>query len=153
MTTPASTTPLAEPAIARSLNVELLALDLNTCTRCTGSRASIDAALALVKPVLDAAGIKSRVHLRVIETEEQARQYRFVASPTIRVNGLDIAPALHESHCDSCGAVRLRRRNELPRVALPWGNARQGADRADRRGAHAGCIRRAHNGALIRRPG
>ncbi|MCC6774700.1 MAG: DUF2703 domain-containing protein [Gemmatimonadaceae bacterium] len=102
MTTPASTTPLAEPAIARSLNVELLALDLNTCTRCTGSRASIDAALALVKPVLDAAGIKSRVHLRVIETEEQARQYRFVASPTIRVNGLDIAPALHESHCDSC---------------------------------------------------
>lgn len=91
-----------EEAASPTVDIELLALDLSTCTRCTGSLASIEAALALTRPVLDAAGVEVRVRERVIETEEQARHYRFLASPTIRVNDLDIAPNIDESHCDSC---------------------------------------------------
>lgn len=90
------------PEAPTSVDIELLALDLNSCTRCTGSLASVEAAIALTEPVLGAAGIETRFQNRVIETEEQARRHHLYASPTIRIGGLDIAPDVHESHCESC---------------------------------------------------
>lgn len=99
MTTPAPSTPAASPT---TVDIELLALDLETCTRCTGSLASIESALALTRPVLEAAGIGVRLTERVIRTETEAQRHRFRASPTIRIGGIDIAPELHESRCESC---------------------------------------------------
>ena len=38
-----------------------------------------------------------------VTTEELAIKHKFVASPTIRVNGRDIQMDVRESRCDSCG--------------------------------------------------
>jgi len=47
------------------------------------------------------------VHLRrtLVDSEEKARKLGFVSSPTIRVNGRDIALELRESTCQSCGEL------------------------------------------------
>jgi hypothetical protein len=38
----------------------------------------------------------------LVDSEDMARRLKFVSSPTIRVNGRDIALELHETPCDSC---------------------------------------------------
>ncbi len=86
----------------RTVEIELLALDLNTCTRCVGSLANIQQAIALLQGVLEATGTTVSVIQRLIESEAQARQHQFVTSPTIRINGRDIALETVESPCDAC---------------------------------------------------
>ncbi|NCJ07888.1 DUF2703 domain-containing protein [Synechococcales cyanobacterium C] len=84
------------------IEIELLALDLKTCTRCAGSLANIHQAIALLQEILKATGVTVSVTQQLIESEEQARQQQFVASPTIRINGMDIALEMVESPCDTC---------------------------------------------------
>jgi hypothetical protein len=101
------TEPIA--ASARKLIIDFLYLDLTTCTRCRGTDRSLQAALADVGEVLTAAGIEVEVRKVHIRSEAEARTWRFVSSPTIRINGADIAFELRESSCgseaciDGCG--------------------------------------------------
>ena len=78
---PATSTP------AREVDIELLALDLASCTRCVGTLANIEAAIGRLRPVLDATGTAVRLRKTLIESEKQARLHRFETSPTIRING------------------------------------------------------------------
>lgn len=95
--------PTREPAAsAHPIAIELLALDLQTCTRCVGSQANLEHALATVQQVLHVTGHDVQVRTILIESAEQAKQHNFVTSPTIRINGHDIALETLESHCDSC---------------------------------------------------
>jgi hypothetical protein len=102
-------TAAAAPSSAQTLRIDFLFLDLRTCTRCRGTDRSLGAALTAVADVLQAAGIEVEVNKVHVASEEQARALRFVASPTIRVNGADIALELRESLCgseactDGCG--------------------------------------------------
>jgi len=97
--------------MTRKIEIDLLVLDLTTCDRCVGSDRSIDTALDVVRDVLDVTDAAVDVRRTVVETAEQARELRFVSSPTIRVNGRDIAPGLSESTCESdacaCGNVHI----------------------------------------------
>jgi hypothetical protein len=86
----------------REVDIELLALDLSSCTRCRGTLANIEAAIDTLRPVLEATGTTVRLQKTLIESEEQARRHRFETSPTIRINGRDIAFETRESRCDSC---------------------------------------------------
>jgi hypothetical protein len=83
------------------LRIELLFLDLTTCTRCRGADRSLEAALDLVRDLLEATGTEVKVDRIQVESAAQARELRFQSSPTIRVNGRDIAPELRESSCGS----------------------------------------------------
>jgi len=89
-------------AAPRVIEIELLALDLTSCTRCVGTLENIERAIDTVRPVLEVTEAQVNVRRLVIESEEQARQYRFVTSPTVRINGKDIAFETLESKCDSC---------------------------------------------------
>ena len=91
------------------MRIELLFLDLTKCGRCRAADRSLEAALDLVRGEVEATGIKvelARIH---VQSAEQASELGFASSPTIRVNGRDIAPELRESSCgseactDGCG--------------------------------------------------
>jgi len=83
--------------------IDLLYLDLSVCTRCQGTDTSLDDALADISKVLEATGVAVVVNKVNVLTEEQAKEYQFVSSPTIRVNGRDIQMEVKESLCESCG--------------------------------------------------
>ncbi len=89
----------------RTLTIELLALDLDTCGRCTGTDANLDAAIETVADVLREADVDVEVRKTVVKTAAQAEQLRFESSPTIRINGRDIALELRESNCGDCGDI------------------------------------------------
>jgi hypothetical protein len=92
-----------------TVRIEFLFLDLTTCTRCLGADASLESALEVVRDTLAAAGVEVRVDKVLVASEAQARALRFVSSPTIRVDGRDVALELRESSCgseactDGCG--------------------------------------------------
>ncbi len=90
------------PSSRTAVDIELLALDFSTCTRCVGTLANIEKAIDKVREVLDVTARDMRIHKILIESEEQARQHNFVTSPTIRINGRDIVFDTLESQCDSC---------------------------------------------------
>ena len=96
MTVPATTAP------TRTLQIEFLFLDLDTCTRCRATDATLLEAIARTRPALDAAGVAVSVTKTLVASEAQARVLGFVSSPTIRIDGVDIAGELVESACDSC---------------------------------------------------
>lgn len=93
----------AERATLRAvMDIELLALDLSTCDRCTGTDVSIEAAVKELRPTLAAAGIELRFRKTVVRTEEQATASRFQSSPTIRIDGRDLPIEFRESRCGDC---------------------------------------------------
>lgn len=52
---------------------------------------SHEEALARLREVMQEEGIDSEIEIVKVETEEQAQEHRFVGSPTILVDGQDIA--------------------------------------------------------------
>ena len=91
-----------EKVINRVVELEFLYLDLDTCTRCVGTNENLETAVQSVADVLAFTKTELSINKILIENEEQAREHRFVTSPTIRVNGRDIALEFRESQCDSC---------------------------------------------------
>ena len=68
---------------------------------------SYDLALERLREVMDEEGIPSEVEVIKVETEEQARELRFVGSPTIRVDGQDIDPPSESRYALTCRTYRL----------------------------------------------
>lgn len=92
----------APEVVPRTLAVELLFLDRDVCTRCRGADDALDAAVAAAAPALRALGVTMAVRRVLVESEAIAERVRLVTSPTIRIDGRDIAPVA-ESLCESCG--------------------------------------------------
>jgi hypothetical protein len=90
-----------EPRTADTITIDFLFLDLTTCERCVGTDRNLDSALELARGVLAATGATVEVRRTLVETAEQARELRFVSSPTIRIDGRDIALELKETSCGS----------------------------------------------------
>jgi hypothetical protein len=89
----------------RQVRIELLALDLATCGRCTRTEANLDAAVRSVAGMLREADIEVATEKHVVTSIDEAERLRFLSSPTIRVKGTDIALDLRESACDDCGEI------------------------------------------------
>lgn len=87
----------------RKITIDFLYLDLDVCTRCQGTDNSLDEALSEVSKVLEATGVEVVVNKINVVSEELAVQYKFISSPTIRINGHDIQMDIKESTCESCG--------------------------------------------------
>jgi len=88
---------------AKKIRIDFLYLDLEVCTRCQGTDRVLDEAVADVRHILQAAGASVEVNKVNMKTADLAIQYRFVSSPTIRINGRDIDVDVKESLCESCG--------------------------------------------------
>lgn len=85
------------------LNVELLVIDLETCQRCVPTGDQLRTAVNLLAPVADALGIELKHSEVVVQTPEEAKEHALWSSPTIRLNGQDVAQDIRESLCESCG--------------------------------------------------
>jgi hypothetical protein len=96
-----STMDAAPPSseVRRAVAIDFLFLDLSTCERCSGTGGNIETALAAVEGVLRATGTRVELRRFHVRSVEQARALEFVSSPTIRVNGRDVAPETLESEC------------------------------------------------------
>jgi hypothetical protein len=68
---------------------------------------SHDLALGRLREVMDEEGIPGEVEVIKVETEDQARQLRFVGSPTIRVDGQDIDPPSDPRYALTCRVYHL----------------------------------------------
>jgi hypothetical protein len=87
----------------KTLDIDFLYLDLNTCERCLSVNETLKEALEILSSVFDTLGYRVRVNSVNIMSKKLAEQYRFVSSPTIRVNGVDICNEVKESDCADCG--------------------------------------------------
>ena len=68
---------------------------------------SHELALERLGEVMDEESILGEVEVIKVETEEQARELRFVGSPTIHVDGQDIDPPRDSTYALTCRAYRL----------------------------------------------
>lgn len=89
----------------RMLIIEFLYLDLSVCQRCQSTEQSLMSALDELSDQLRQEGFTITLHKININTANLAIKHRFVSSPTIRVNGSDIAESLVETLCEDCGTL------------------------------------------------
>lgn len=94
-----------QPQQKKTISLDFLYLDTTVCSRCQDTEKALDEAVSSVAIVLSAAGYEVKVNKVNITTRELAIQYRFISSPTIRVNENDIAVELKESLCEDCGTL------------------------------------------------
>lgn len=97
--TQAPAAPAKTTSTTDRLQIDFLYVDLTSCDRCIGTDRNLESALDVVREVLEATGATVEVRKTLVETAAQAREFRFVSSPTIRVNGRDLAFELKESLC------------------------------------------------------
>ena len=88
---------------ANTIAVDFLYLDLGHCTRCAGTEAVLDKALAAATPALGAMGYDLEMRKIHVTSAEQAKDENFIASPTIRIAGRDIQPEAYLNTCAECG--------------------------------------------------
>lgn len=79
------------------LNVTFLEVDMSSagesgCGECDSTRQRLDAAIAVVKPLFRDLDIEIQVKRELVKTAQQAQALNFHASPTIRVEGYNLAP-------------------------------------------------------------
>jgi hypothetical protein len=86
----------------KQVEIEFLYLDLDDCTRCKGTDANLETALRIVQEVLHAHETDVSTRKVLVDSEETARKLKFLSSPTIRINGRDIALEFRETPCGSC---------------------------------------------------
>lgn len=94
-----------DAAASTCVAIDFLYLDLNTCQRCMGADAALDEAVDELKGILGQLGYTITVNKVNIQSPELAEQYRFVSSPTLRVNGADICADVAENACADCGDI------------------------------------------------
>lgn len=56
----------------------------------------------LVRESLEELGIKAHIEEILIDSDEKARRYNFIGSPTIRINGKDIQEKITKDRCLPC---------------------------------------------------
>ncbi|MGH7273009.1 MAG: DUF2703 domain-containing protein [Nitrospiria bacterium] len=86
------------------INIDFLYIDLEVCERCIKTNANLEAALSEVSHFLEMAGVEVALRKILVTSEVQAQAFGFFSSPTLRVNGKDIALEFRESRCASCEA-------------------------------------------------
>jgi len=101
------TVSIAQPSAGtyarRTVTVDFLYLDTESCDRCRGTETALESALERVEPVLDAIDVSVTVRDVHVSSLAAAESTQLAVSPTIRIDGRDIQPNFIESACESCG--------------------------------------------------
>lgn len=90
---------------AADVVVELLYLDMERCEPCRDAGDNLDDAIESIAEALAEGGRTLEVRRIHVTDPEQAETLGLTSSPTIRVNGVDIAPEVREAACPTCSAI------------------------------------------------
>ena len=85
--------------------LELFALDTAACSPCVSAMAGLHAAAAALSHELTGSGHVVATRVVLLENPAHAAALGISSSPTVRVNGHDIALDVHEEACPSCSSV------------------------------------------------
>ena len=96
---------IAKKRLMKEIKIDYLYLDLNTCDRCIGTDSVLEKVIKELTPAFALAGYHISYKKTEIATEQDAINNRFVSSPTIRINGIDICDEVKESYCGCCGEI------------------------------------------------
>lgn len=94
-----------ESASEKKIVIEYLYLDLQSCDRCIETDNVLDEVMMTITPAFQMAGYEVEYKKIKMETAELAEHYRFLSSPTIRVNGQDICQSITENSCGCCSEI------------------------------------------------
>ena len=77
-------------------------------------------AIQRLRKILAEEGIRAAIDIVKVEKQEDAEKFRFLGSPTIRINGLDIDPSVDPHYAVTCRAYVLEdgRISPLPSEAM-----------------------------------
>lgn len=89
----------------KNVLVEYLYLDLKTCDRCIGTDQVLDEVMGAITPALQLSGYRVENRKVEIDSPELAEKFKFMSSPTIRINGRDIFGEVKENRCGCCGEI------------------------------------------------
>lgn len=89
----------------KTVQIDYLFLDLQVCERCIGTDQILEEVIEELTPALNLAGYSIEYHKVEISTEQLAVKHRFLSSPTVRVNGVDICSEVSESSCGCCSQI------------------------------------------------
>ncbi|MFC7026461.1 DUF2703 domain-containing protein [Halomicroarcula sp. GCM10025710] len=95
--------PPAEGYTRRTVTVDFLYLDNESCERCMGTEDALQAALERIESIFESLNVGITVRDIHVSTLDAAEATQLAVSPTIRINGRDIQPDYIENTCDSCG--------------------------------------------------
>lgn len=95
--------PAIESYSRRTITVDFLYLDDQTCERCMGTEAALETALDRVEPILDAMDVGITLRDVHVSTLAAAEATALAVSPTVRIDGRDVQPDYVENACESCG--------------------------------------------------
>jgi len=93
------------PELKRTLSIELLVIDLSTCQRCVPTGNQLRKAIETLRPAAETLGIELQYQETIVRSADEAKRKALLTSPTIRINGRDIAQDVRESACESCSAL------------------------------------------------
>lgn len=91
--------------MSKALVIDFLYLDLEVCRRCQGTEQALSVALNDISNQLIKDGFEIILNKVNVTSLALANKYRFISSPTIRVNGHDLSKDLKESLCEDCGTL------------------------------------------------
>jgi hypothetical protein len=105
-----------------TLNVTFLEVDMSSvgelgCRECDSTRQRLDAAIKVIEPVFRELGIEIQVKRELVKTAQQAQALNFQASPTIQVEGHNLAPE-HQADGSRIWTWRGERTTNPPKAMI-----------------------------------
>lgn len=89
--------------MSKEIIIDFLYLDLHSCQRCIETGSILEHVLDETAQQLSKDGYQIRLNKIKISSIQLAKKYRFISSPTIRVNQHDIDVSGNETLCVDCG--------------------------------------------------
>ncbi|GIV19097.1 MAG: hypothetical protein KatS3mg023_0848 [Armatimonadota bacterium] len=101
---------------------------------------SHERAMELVREAIQMEGVQAQIEVVRIETEQEAERYRFVGSPTIRINGIEIDPQPHLPYRLTCRTFHLEngRLSPVPSLTMLRETIRKALEEERKHGSGTG---------------
>ncbi len=93
------------PSSSTPVVLELFMLDAPSCQPCWSAEISIHAAARTLRRLLDPAQFVVATRVVTLDSADQAHRLGIVSSPTVRVDGHDVALEVEEEPCSSCSDI------------------------------------------------